>query len=116
MPPTASTSFRNPEKSISTTWLTGTPVTAAGLDRERRPTPRVGDVDLVRADAGDVDLQVARDGERGDQVPTRVDADQLQRVRQAVAVASHDEDRRGLREQQPGLLIETHGPTGAGRG
>ena len=54
-----------------------------GLDDERRPAVGVGLVHLVETDAGDVDLEVARQREHGDALRLRVEAHEHLRVRAA---------------------------------
>ena len=80
-----------------------------GLHRERRPAELEGGVDLVRALAGDVDAQVARDREIRHPVPLRVGAHEQDRVGAAevlarggaVAVGAEQHDQGRVRQHQP---------------
>ena len=72
-----------------------------GLQRQLRAAVRVGGVELVGPDAGDVDLEVARQGEQGDRVAVRVEPEQHRRVGEAelaadllvALVGADDQDR-----------------------
>ena len=65
-PPIASTSSGNSSKLTRITWsIVDAEVLLDGLHRQRRPAERVGGVDLVLAEARDVDDRVARDRELG---------------------------------------------------
>ena len=79
-----------------------------GGERERRATDLVRRVDLRRAVAGDLDLEVARDREVRDPVRLGLEMDEHERVRavgvaptgRTAAVGADEEHRRRLREQR----------------
>ena len=83
-----------------------------GLDDERRPAVGVGLVHLVETDAGDVDLEVARQREHGDALRLRVEAHEHLGVRaagiaeDAVLVGADEQDvHRLVGQRQLDLLV-----------
>ena len=83
-----------------------------GLDDERRSAVGVGLVHLVETDAGDLDLEVARQREHGDALRLRVEAHEHLRVRaagiaeDAVLVGADEQDvHRLVGERHLDLLV-----------
>ena len=111
IPPTASISSRKRSKSTSAMWLTGRPVRPfTRAQSQRRPPDLVGRVDLGRAVVGDLDAEIARNGEEGQTVLPRISAHEHDRVGAACtrahgrAVGAEHEDRRRRRREQAVLL------------